>query len=49
MKGIREFQKEAKDDQITIVEEGKPKVTFTVEQAAECERQLRRALGEEKS
>jgi len=49
MKVIREFQKESKDDIITIVEEGKPKITFSVEQAAECERQLKRALqGEEK-
>jgi hypothetical protein len=44
MKVIREFQKEPKDDTITIVEEGKPKITFSIEQAAECERQMRRAL-----
>ena len=44
MKVIREFQKEG--DVISIVEEGKAKMILSVEQAAECERQLRRALGE---
>ena len=48
MKVIREFQKDPKEDSITIVEE-KAKMVLTVEQAGECERQLRRALGEEKA
>jgi hypothetical protein len=47
MKVIREFQKDPKEDSITIVEE-KSKMVLNVEQAGECERQLRRALqGEE--
>jgi hypothetical protein len=43
MKVIREFQKEG--DVITIVGE-KSKMVLTVEEATECEKQLRRALGE---
>jgi hypothetical protein len=52
MKVIREYQKDPKDDTVTIVEETSisknSRLILNVEQAAECERQLRRALqGEE--